>query len=79
MTAFQRTPQILMTHAGNGIEKLEDMKGKGIMISASATLNLLALFPHEIRLDRLADPQLFGATRALVLRQDGDPAGAGHQ
>jgi NitT/TauT family transport system substrate-binding protein len=36
MAAFQRTPQILMTHAGNGIEKLEDMKGKGIMISASA-------------------------------------------
>jgi NitT/TauT family transport system substrate-binding protein len=31
---FQKNPQILMTHAGNGINSLEDMRGKPIMISA---------------------------------------------
>jgi NitT/TauT family transport system substrate-binding protein len=31
---FQKSPQILMTHAGNGINKMEDMLGKPIMISA---------------------------------------------
>jgi NitT/TauT family transport system substrate-binding protein len=36
MAAFQKTPQILMTHDGNGINKLEDMRGKPIMVSASA-------------------------------------------
>jgi NitT/TauT family transport system substrate-binding protein len=36
MAGFQRNPQILMTHAGNGIEKLEDMKGRPIMIGAAS-------------------------------------------
>jgi NitT/TauT family transport system substrate-binding protein len=36
MAAFQRSPQILMTHAGNGIERFEDMKDKPIMISAGS-------------------------------------------
>ena len=36
MAAFQRSSQILMTHAGNGIEKFEDMKGKSIMIAAGS-------------------------------------------
>jgi NitT/TauT family transport system substrate-binding protein len=36
MAGFQRNPQILMTHAGNGIDKLEDMKGKPIMIGAAS-------------------------------------------
>lgn len=36
MASFQKTPQILMTHAGNGIEKMEDMKGKPILVSASS-------------------------------------------
>lgn len=31
--AFQRSAQILMTHAGNGVETMEDMKGKPIMIA----------------------------------------------
>jgi NitT/TauT family transport system substrate-binding protein len=31
--AFQRFHSILMTHAGNGIEKMEDMRGKPIAIS----------------------------------------------
>ncbi len=31
---FQKSPQVLMTHAGNGINKMEDMLGKPIMISA---------------------------------------------
>jgi NitT/TauT family transport system substrate-binding protein len=34
MGTFQRSAQILMTHAGNGIETLEDMRGKPIMIAA---------------------------------------------
>ena len=34
MATFQRSAQILMTHAGNGIEKLEDMRDKPIMIAA---------------------------------------------
>ncbi len=36
MASFQKTPQILMTHPGNGIEKLEDMKGRPIMIGQSS-------------------------------------------
>jgi NitT/TauT family transport system substrate-binding protein len=36
MAAFQKNPQILMTHAGNGIEAIEDMRGKPVMISASS-------------------------------------------
>jgi NitT/TauT family transport system substrate-binding protein len=36
MGTFQRSAQILMTHAGNGIESFEDMRGKPIMISAAA-------------------------------------------
>lgn len=36
MVGFQRNPQILMTHAGNGIEKLEDMKGRPIMIATGS-------------------------------------------
>jgi NitT/TauT family transport system substrate-binding protein len=36
MGAFQRSAQILMTHEGNGIETFEDMRGKPIMIGASA-------------------------------------------
>jgi hypothetical protein len=36
MAAFQKNPQILMTHAGNGIESIEDMRGKPVMISASS-------------------------------------------
>jgi NitT/TauT family transport system substrate-binding protein len=36
MAVFQKNPQILMTHAGNGIEKIEDMKGKPIMISPNS-------------------------------------------
>lgn len=34
MAIFQRSAQMLMTHEGNGIEKLEDMKGSPIMIAA---------------------------------------------
>lgn len=36
MASFQKVPQVLMTHAGNGIEKMEDMKGRPILISASS-------------------------------------------
>ena len=36
MGTYQRSAQILMTHAGNGINTLEDMRGKPIMISAAA-------------------------------------------
>ncbi|MBN8490845.1 MAG: ABC transporter substrate-binding protein [Burkholderiales bacterium] len=36
MVGFQRNPQILMTHEGNGIDKLEDMKGKPIMIATGS-------------------------------------------
>jgi NitT/TauT family transport system substrate-binding protein len=36
MAGFQRSAQILMTHAGNGIETMEDMRGKPIMISAAS-------------------------------------------
>jgi NitT/TauT family transport system substrate-binding protein len=36
MAGFQRNPQVLMTHEGNGIEKLEDMKGKPIMIATGS-------------------------------------------
>ena len=32
MASFQKTPQILMTHPGNGINTLADMRGKPIMI-----------------------------------------------
>ncbi len=38
MAVFQKNPQVLMTHQGNGIEKLEDMKGKPIMISSNVRL-----------------------------------------
>lgn len=34
MAIFQRSAQMLMTREGNGIEKLEDMKGSPIMIAA---------------------------------------------
>ncbi len=34
MGIYQRSSQILMTHQGNGIEKLEDMRGSPIMIAA---------------------------------------------
>lgn len=36
MAVFQKNPQILITHAGNGIEKIEDMKGKPVMISPNS-------------------------------------------
>jgi NMT1/THI5 like len=36
MAAFQKNPQILMTHAGNGIESIEDMRGKPVTIGASS-------------------------------------------
>ena len=36
MASFQKTPQILMTHPGNGIVKLEDMRGRPIMIGQSS-------------------------------------------
>jgi NitT/TauT family transport system substrate-binding protein len=36
MAGFQRNPQILMTHAGNGIEKYEDMKGRPILIATGS-------------------------------------------
>lgn len=32
MASFQKTPQILMTHPGNGINRIEDMRGRPIMI-----------------------------------------------
>ncbi len=35
MAVFQKNPQILITHAGNGIEKIEDVKGKPVMMSGS--------------------------------------------
>jgi NitT/TauT family transport system substrate-binding protein len=34
MGTFQRSAQILMTHSGNGINMLEEMRGKPIMIAA---------------------------------------------
>lgn len=34
--SFQKSPQIFMTHQGNGIEKIEDMRGKPILIAQSA-------------------------------------------
>jgi NitT/TauT family transport system substrate-binding protein len=36
MAVFQKNPQILMTHAGNGIEKIEDMRGKPVMVNANS-------------------------------------------
>lgn len=36
MAVFQKNPQILMTHAGNGIETWEDMKGRPVMIGAAS-------------------------------------------
>ena len=34
MASMQKSPQILMTHPGNGIEKMEDMKDKPILMSS---------------------------------------------
>ncbi|MDB5411131.1 MAG: thiY [Rhodospirillales bacterium] len=36
MAVFQKNPQILMTHAGNGIETIADMRGRPVMIGAAA-------------------------------------------
>jgi NitT/TauT family transport system substrate-binding protein len=36
MAGMQKIPQILMTHPGNGITSLADMKGKPILVSSSA-------------------------------------------
>ena len=44
MGTFQRSAQILMTHAGNGIETLEDMRGKPIMIAAISRKTFWPLF-----------------------------------
>ena len=38
MAAFQKDPQVLITHPRNDVRSLEDMKGKPIMI-ADATIN----------------------------------------
>jgi len=32
---FQKDPQVLMTHEGNGIERFEDMRGRPILVGAS--------------------------------------------
>jgi len=37
MAVFQKDPQVLITHPRNDIQRLEDMKGKPIMISDAAT------------------------------------------
>ncbi len=42
MAGFQKSPQILMTHEGNGIEKLEDMKGKPILLAAGSVNTMFA-------------------------------------
>lgn len=36
MAVFQKNPQVLVTHEGNGIEKIEDMKGKPVMIAGTS-------------------------------------------
>lgn len=36
MAVFQKNPQILMTHEGNGIEKIEDLRGKPVMVNANS-------------------------------------------
>ena len=33
MASFQKDPQILMTHPGNGINRMEDIKGKPVLLS----------------------------------------------
>ena len=38
MAAFQKDPQVLITHPRDDVRSLEDMKGKPIMI-ADATIN----------------------------------------
>lgn len=44
MGTFQRVPQILMTHANNGINSPADMRGKPIMISAVARTTFWPFF-----------------------------------
>jgi NitT/TauT family transport system substrate-binding protein len=44
MGTFQRTAQIFMTHADNGINSLEDMRGKPILISAIARTTFWPFF-----------------------------------
>lgn len=42
MAGFQKSPRVLITHPGNGIEKVEDMKGKGILMSSGSINTMFA-------------------------------------
>ncbi|MDB5411269.1 MAG: thiY [Rhodospirillales bacterium] len=62
MAAFQKNPQILMTHAGNGIETIEDMRGKPVMIGASSRTTFWAFLRAKFG---LADNQIRSYTGQL--------------
>lgn len=64
MAAHQRTPQILMTHPGNGINSIEDMRGKPIMISSGSRSTFWPFLRVKYG---LADSQIRTATGNLTL------------
>ena len=47
MGTYQKSAQILMTHPGNGINTMEDMRGKPIMIGASARTTFWAFLRNK--------------------------------
>jgi NitT/TauT family transport system substrate-binding protein len=62
MAAFQKNPQILMTHAGNGIATIADMRGKPVMIGASSRTTFWAFLRAKFG---LADTQIRSYTGQL--------------
>jgi NitT/TauT family transport system substrate-binding protein len=64
MAAHQRTPQILMTHPGNGINSIEDMRGKPIMISSGSRSTFWPFLRVKYG---FSDTQIRTATGSLTL------------
>ena len=72
---FQKDPQVLISHPGVGNDKLEDLKGKPILVGAGGRTSYWPFLRGEVRLHRRADPALHLQHGAVPGRQDDLAAG----
>ena len=75
MTAFQKDPQVLMTHPRSDIKSLADMKGKPIMIADFVDQHVLGLAEGEIRIRGQPNSQIYLQHGPMAGGQERNPAG----
>ncbi len=75
---FQKDPQVLMAHPGQGVKKLDDLKKLTLFMSQGGPRQLLPVAEGRFRLQRRAGEALHLQSAAVPRRQEHGDAGLCH-